>query len=150
MSREEMANRFKKAPVQSPQEFVAEKLNDVVVETAPAPKKVTESEMRLATISKLSTEIYDADIGAKSTGTQKANLFMSQKSSLSLKRAILVQEQEKKHNRDVVVAQRAVEHCFLIGEELKYLALMGDKDAIKMLEKIKAAGVEDYRVYKRQ
>lgn len=145
-----LKDKFAKIDVQSAKEFVDEKVKVVDATPAPAPKKVTESEMRLATISKLSTEIYDADIGAKSTGTQKANLFMSQKSSLSLKRAILVQEQEKKHNRDVVVAQRAVEHCFLIGEELKYLALMGDKDAIKMLEKIKAAGVEDYRVYKRQ
>lgn len=153
MTKEELLNRFKKLPVQSPEELVESKGDDNVSDLlaeATLPKKVTESEMRLATISKLSTEIYDADIGAKSTGTQKANLFMSQKSNLSLKRAILVQEQEKKHNRDVVVAQRAVEHCFLIGEELKYLALMGDKDAIKMLEKIKAAGVDDYRVYKRQ
>ncbi|WP_350613186.1 hypothetical protein [Pseudomonas sp. HY7a-MNA-CIBAN-0227] len=141
-----LKDKLKKIDVPSAKQFVDEKVpvNEV------APVKVTESEMRLANISKLSAEIYDADIGAKSKGLQKANLFVSEKTDAALKRAILVQEHEKKHNRDVVVVQRAVEHCFLIGEELKHLAFMGDKDAIKILEKIKAAGVEDFRIYKRQ
>lgn len=153
MTKEELLNRFQKIPVQSPEELVESKGDDNVSDLlaeAMLPKRVSKNEIRLAAIGKLSGEIYEADLSAKSTESQKANLFMSQKTNLALKRAILINDHEKKHEKEVVIAQRAVEHCFLIGEELKYLAFIGDKDAIKMLERIKAVGVEDYRVYKRQ
>ncbi|MDY4309895.1 hypothetical protein SOX05_08450 [Pseudomonas putida] len=149
-----LKDRFAKIDVQSAKEFVEEKVKVVkdipAPVAAPAPKKVSESEMRLAAISTLSNEIQDADIGAKSKGLQKANLFLSEKTELALKRAILIHEHTKSHVKEVVITQRAVEHTFLVGEALKSLAFSGDADAIKLLEKIKAAGIDDYRVYKRQ
>lgn len=152
MTKEELLNRFKKLPVQSPEELVESKDGDSVSELlaqATLPKKTSKTDLRLAAISKLSDEILAADLGVKSTESQKANLFLSQKTNIALKRAILVNDHQKKHEREVVIAQRAVEHCFLIGEEIKYLAMIGDEDAIKFLQKLEEKGIDDYRVYKR-
>lgn len=77
MTKEELLNRFKKLPVQSPEELVESKDDDSVSELlaqATLPKKTSKTDLRLAAISKLSDEILAADLGVKSTESQKANL----------------------------------------------------------------------------